>query len=40
MEGCRLGAGEIHSGDSTADVEGDALRLKATGDAVWVGGCE
>ena len=40
MEGCRVGAGEIHSGESTAEVQGDTLRLKATGDAVWVGGCE
>ena len=40
MEGCKLGAGEIHSGESTAEVQGDTLRLKATGDAVWVGGCE
>ena len=40
MEGCKLGAGEIQSGESTAEVQGDTLRLKATGDAGWVGGCE
>ena len=40
MEGCRLGVAEIHSGGSTAEVQGDHLHLQATGDAVWVGRCE
>ncbi|MGA7158115.1 MAG: alpha-amylase family glycosyl hydrolase [Acidobacteriaceae bacterium] len=40
MEGCRLGAAEIASGGATVAVQGDVLRLSATGDAVWLGSCE
>jgi glycosidase len=39
MEGCRLGAGELHSGGSSAAVSGDSLRVQAQGDAVWMGVC-
>jgi hypothetical protein len=40
MEGCRLGAAEIHTGGSTAVVQGETLHLRAMGDAVWLGSCE
>jgi len=40
MDGCKLGAAEIQSGGAGAEVQGESLHLKATGDAVWVGSCE
>jgi hypothetical protein len=32
--------GEIHTGGSTAVVQGETLHLRAMGDAVWLGSCE
>ncbi len=40
MEGCKLGAAEMQSGDATAEVQGKNLHLQGTGDSVWVGGCD
>ncbi len=39
MQGCRLGAAEIHSGGSSGAVSGDLLHVEAQGDAVWIGVC-
>ncbi len=39
MEGCTLGAAEMHSGGASAEVQGETLHLQATGDAVWLGTC-
>jgi hypothetical protein len=40
MEGCRIGAAEVHTGGSSGVVSGDLLQLKADGEAVWIAACQ
>jgi glycosidase len=40
MQGCRLGAADVDSGDAKAVVSGGVLHLQAKGDGVWMGACE
>ncbi len=40
MQGCRLGKAEIRLGEPSAAIEGAALHLQASGDAVWIGSCQ